>query len=176
MKRLWLLLLAIACSSCAKDHEKPPADLSFISVERKADLSLYIIRYESNINLLDLYGRGMGEGIASAQFICALDGDYDFSVEHEIARSAYGRIQADTAQANQPTSIFFTEAFLSETLDKGQSRRDLSVEELNALLANKKTIPCKALITAYGYRPYYSNSMQLPVADLLREINKPTAP
>lgn len=65
---------------------------------------------------------------------------------------------------------------MSETLDKGQSRRDLSVEELNALLANKQTIPCKTLITAYGYKAYYSNTLQLPVADLLREINKPETP
>ncbi|AKA22722.1 hypothetical protein PCL1606_12670 [Pseudomonas chlororaphis] len=166
----------IACASCAKDHGQPPADLDFVSVERKGDLPLYVIRYHSSLNILDLYGRGTGEGIASARLICALEDDDDFSVEHEIERSAYGRIQQAPARTNGSSSDFITEAFLSETLNKGQSRRNLDADELNRLLANKKALPCKAVITAYGYKAYYSKPMELPVADLLREINKPVAP
>ncbi|PXX52165.1 hypothetical protein SAMN05660489_06191 [Pseudomonas sp. LAMO17WK12:I10] len=176
MKRALLLLLTIACTSCAKDHGQPPVDLDFVSIERKGDLSLYVIHYHSTLNLLNLYGRGIGEGIASTQLICALGSDYDFSIEHEIEHSAYGRIQQAPTHANGPFSDFITEAFLSETLNKGQSRRNLTDDELNRLLASKKTIPCKAVITAYGYKPYYSKPMELPVKDLLREINKPKTP
>jgi hypothetical protein len=47
------------------------------------------------------------------------------------------------------------------------------VAELNQLLANKQQIPCKVVVTAYGYKPYYSNTMNHRSRDLLREINKP---
>lgn len=50
---------------------------------------------------------------------------------------------------------------------------NLSVPELNDLLSRKKSIPCKVVITAYGYKTYSSNTMNIPTADLLREINKP---
>lgn len=44
---------------------------------------------------------------------------------------------------------------------------------LYALLSQRKSVPCKVVVTAYGYKPYYSNTMNIPTADLLREINKP---
>jgi len=173
MKKILLLLLIITCSSCAKDHGKTAADLDFLSIERINDLNLYTIHYSSNINVMDLYGRGIGEGVASTKLLCALDNDNDFSVEHTLERSAYGLIYQDSPQTTGKKFNFLTKAFLSETLNLGQSRRDLSISELNRLLSNRETIPCKVVITAYGFKPYYSNSMLLPTADLLREINKP---
>ena len=62
---------------------------------------------------------------------------------------------------------------MSEVSNGGGSRRDLSTTELNHLLSNQQHIPCKVVVTAYGYKPYYSNTLYIPVADLLRQINKP---
>lgn len=173
MKRIVLVLLILACASCAKDHNKPSADLAFVSVEREGDLPLYDVSFSASVNLQDLYGQGEGLGQASTKLICALENDSDFSVGNIIERSAYGLIEK-SAIAHSPGAFnYVTRAFLSETRNKGTSRRNLSVSELNSMLANKADIPCKVVITAYGYKPYYTNTLHIPTTDLLREINKP---
>ncbi|KOX98888.1 hypothetical protein AM274_28370 [Pseudomonas nunensis] len=173
MKILMWLLLAMMCSSCAKEHNKSSAIVEFLSVKREEGLPLYDISFSSNIDLQDLYGRGEGLGQASTNLNCALENDSDFSVGNTIERSAYGLIEKSAPGHVQGAFNYVTRAFLSETRNKGTSRRNLSVDELNSILANKTDIPCKVVITAYGYKPYYSNTMHIPTADLLREINKP---
>jgi len=173
MKRLSVLLLAILCSSCAKDHTVPPANLHFLSVERESIGLLYKIHYGSDVNLLDLFGRGMGKGAASTMFECPLGDDQNFSITNRFRYSAYGLIEVDETSPASGKFNYMTSAFLRQTQNNGTSQEDLSVQELNALLLGKQQIPCKVVVTAYGYKPYYSNTMNLPVADLLREINKP---
>lgn len=175
MNKILLFLLVAACSSCAKDHNKLAADLKFLSVEREGALSLYDIRFSSDMNIQDLYGRGEGVGQASTMLVCALERDDDFSVDHTIERSAYGLIEKKSSGNTAGEFSYVSSAFLSETLNKGTSRRNLSADELNAMLLSKKNIPCKVVVTAYGYKPYYSKTMSIPSADLLREVNKPTA-
>ncbi|WP_367085163.1 hypothetical protein ABV589_05240 [Pseudomonas sp. HOU2] len=172
MYRLLLCGLLAICSGCAKDHTKPPANLSFESVEREKSL-LYIIRYQSDVDVLDLFDRGERVGMISGMLHCALADDHDFSVGKAIQFSASGLIRPEKNENNKGKFSYLTRAFLSETSSNRSSERNLSVTELNHLLANKQQIPCKVVVTAYGYKPYYSNIMNLPVADLLREINKP---
>ncbi|MHA3736856.1 hypothetical protein ACXR0M_14445 [Pseudomonas sp. Eth.TT006] len=172
MYRLLLCGLLAICSGCAKDHVKPPANLSFESVEREKSL-LYAIRYQSDVDVLDLFDRGERVGMISGMLRCALADDHDFSVGKAMQFSAFGLIRSDETENNKAKFSYLTHAFLSETSSNRNSERELSVEELNQLLANKQQIPCKVVVTAYGYKTYYSNTMNLPVADLLREINKP---
>lgn len=173
MKRMSVLLLAILCSSCAKDHSVPPANLDFLSIERSSIGLLYKIHYDSDVNLLDLFGRGMGVGAASTMLECALGDDQNFSITNRFRYSAYGLIEVDEASHAGGKFNYMTSAFLRQTQNNGTSREDLTVQELNGLLSGKQQIPCKVVVTAYGYKPYYSNTMNIPVADLLREINKP---
>ncbi|WP_049828014.1 hypothetical protein [Pseudomonas sp. H1h] len=172
MYRLLLCGLLAMCSGCAKDHVKPPANLSFESAEREKSL-LYVIRYQSDVDVLDFFGRGERVGMISGMLHCALADDHDFSVGKAIQFSASGLIRSDKNEDRKAKFSYFTRAFLSETSDNRSSERNLSATELNQLLANKQQIPCKVVVTAYGYKPYYSNTMNLPVAELLREINKP---
>ncbi|WP_277594033.1 hypothetical protein [Pseudomonas chlororaphis] len=176
MKKILLLLLIATCSSCAKDHGKVIADLTFLSIERKDDLPLYTIHYNSNVKLLNLYGEGARDGIAAAFFICALGDDQDLSVGHTPMYYAAGLIKEDAIQTSTSAFNFTTRLPLYETPNNGQSNTFLSQSKLNELLTNKQSIPCKAVITAYGYKAYYSNTLQLPVAELLRGINKPETP
>ncbi|VVP20467.1 hypothetical protein [Pseudomonas fluorescens] len=173
MKKLWIFLLAVLCSSCAKDHSVPPANLGFLKVERENNGTLYAIHYNSDVNLLDLFGRGMREGAASTMLKCALGEDEDFSITNRFRYSAYGVIDEDDANRTREKFNYVTSAFLRQTQNNGTSQEYLSVDELNSLLSAKQQIPCKVVVTAYGYKPYYSNTMHIPVADLLREINKP---
>jgi len=170
MYRLFACLLFVICSGCAKDHVWPPANLSYVSVER--DRSLYVIRYQSNIDVLDLFGRGERVGMASGMLHCALAEDQDFSVGKAIRFSAFGLISPDKRDGAPAGYSYLTHAFISETSSNRSSERYLSVAEINQLLSGKQQIPCKVVVTAYGYKPYYSNTMNLPVADLLREGNK----
>ncbi|PKA72794.1 hypothetical protein ATI02_5886 [Pseudomonas baetica] len=172
MYKFLLCLLFVYCSGCAKDHVKPAANLNFVSVEREKSL-LYVIRYQSDVDVLNLFDRGEREGMASGMLKCALADDQDFSVGKAIRFSAVGLIRSEKDQGNNTKFSYLTHAFVVETSDNRSSERDLSVAEMNQLLSNKKHIPCKVVITAYGYKPYYSNTMIIPVADLLREINKP---
>ncbi|MFA2533205.1 hypothetical protein [Pseudomonas chlororaphis] len=113
------------------------------------------------------------DGIATAYFICALGDDQDFSVGPHLRDYAAGLIEEDATQTSASIFNFTTRLPLNETPNNGQSKTYLSKNQLNKLLANKQSIPCKVVITAYGYNPYYSMPMELPVKDLLREIRKP---
>lgn len=172
MFRFSLCAVLAFCSGCAKDHAKPPANLNYVSVER-ATFRLYAIRYQSDVDVLDLFDRGEGVGMASGTLECALADDHDFSVGKAMQFSAVGLIDSDVSQRKKEEFSYLTSAFLVETSSDRSSQRYLSTTELNNLLSNKNQIPCKVVITAYGYKPYYSNTMNIPTADLLREINKP---
>lgn len=172
MYRLLICALLALCSGCAKDPVKPPANLGFASVHREKILT-YDIRYQSDVDVLNLFDRGEGEGMASGMLICALADDQDFSVGKAIQFSAVGLIESEKSGIGGTGFSYLTRSFMVETSSNRSSRRNLSAPELNHLLANKQQIPCKVVVTAYGYKPYYSNTMNIPVADLLREINKP---
>ncbi|WP_434596854.1 hypothetical protein J3Q09_09670 [Pseudomonas sp. R4-83] len=172
MQKLLLCVLMVFCSGCAKDHTKPPANLDFVSVNRGTAL-LYDVRFDSDVDVLDLFDRGEGKGMASATLECALAEDEDFSVDKFIRFSATGSIEPEGNDGGHAKYSYLSSAFMSEVSNGGGSRRDLSATELNHLMSNKQQIPCKVVVTAYGYKPYYSNTLYIPVADLLREINKP---
>ena len=172
MYRLFLCVVLAVCSGCAKDHLQPPANLSYVSVDRSSSL-LYVIKYQSDVNVLNLFGRGERQGMASGTLRCALADDHDFSVGKAIQFSAVGLVDSDVRENGNSKFSFSTSTFITETSSNRSTERDLSAAELNQLLSNKQQIPCKVVVTAYGYKPYYSNTMNIPVADLLREINKP---
>ncbi|WP_065259428.1 hypothetical protein [Pseudomonas bananamidigenes] len=173
MHKFILCAFLVACTGCAKDHSKPPANLSFTSVDRKSGSLLYDIRYRSDIDVLDLFGRGERVGMASGSLECALADDTDFSVDKAIQFSAVGLVESDKGEGRDGSFSYITNAFLVETYNNRSSQRHLPTSELNQLLSDKQQIPCKVVVTAYGYKPYYSNTMNIPVADLLREVNKP---
>lgn len=173
MRKSFVPLLIVLCSACAKDHSMPPANLIYLSVARDGDFGLYDIHYESDVNILDLFGRGEGEGVVAAQLQCALGDDQDFSIGHFQRESAYGSISREQFNKDALRYRYVTTAFLRKSKNNGSSDGDLSVAELNAMLTKKINIPCKVYITAYGYKTYYSNAMYIPTSDLLREINKP---
>ncbi|WP_426235880.1 hypothetical protein [Pseudomonas sp. TWP3-2] len=173
MQKGLLCVLLIICSGCAKDHTKPPANLSFLSVEREGSLSLYAIKYQSDVDVLDLFDRGERQGMVSGKLKCALGEDQDFSPGKSLRFSAFGLIESERNEGNQARFTYFTSAFVTETSSSRSSERNLSPAEINQLLSGKQQIPCKVVVTAYGYNPYYSNTMNIPVADLLREVNKP---
>ncbi|WP_439821942.1 hypothetical protein ACSPX5_13955 [Pseudomonas sp. HLG18] len=173
MHKFILCVFLVACAGCAKDHLKPPATLSFLSIDRKSGSLLYDIRYRSDIDVLDLFGRGERVGMASGSLECALADDTDFSVDKAIRFSAVGLVESDKGKGRDGSFSYITNAFLVETYNNRSSQRHLPTSELNQLLSGKQQIPCKVVVTAYGYKPYYSNTMNLPVADLLREVNKP---
>ncbi|BAV77119.1 hypothetical protein PCAU_4910 [Pseudomonas chlororaphis subsp. aurantiaca] len=174
MKNLFTLLFVMLCASCAKNHGKTPANLEFVSTSRIENFTAYTIHFNSDVDLLDLYGKGRGRGQISTKLLCALGADQDFTVGHFMEPSASGLIEDDTLHSSREKFSYLTSALLSDTFEPTQPKR--TIHELNQLLANKQNIPCKAVITAFGYKAYYSNTLQLPVAGLLHEINKPKTP
>ncbi|WP_369986940.1 hypothetical protein [Pseudomonas xanthosomatis] len=61
------------------------------------------------------------------------------------------------------------------TLDEGGSQRDLDSAELRHMLTQRESVPCKAQIANFIYKIYFSHSMWVPTADILRELEKPAS-
>ena len=151
----------------------PPATLSFISVERYGIGLYYYIKFKSDIDIMNLFDRDKRVDVIYRGIECALADDTDFAVDKSIQFSARGLVDPDESKGSDVGLSYIANARLVETYNNQSSTRYLTTSELNQFLSNKQQVPCKVLMTAWGYKPYYSNTMNIPVADLLREINEP---
>jgi hypothetical protein len=71
-------------------------------VEREKSL-LYVIRYQSDVDVLDLFDRGERVGVISGMLHCALADDHDFSVGKAIQFSATGLIRSEKMKTTRPS-------------------------------------------------------------------------
>lgn len=170
MKKVLLIALIVLCSACAKDHGKPIASLSYSAITARPGTGLYDIRFTADIDLLNLFD--VNENLIGGRLRCALSHDNDFSVDHVMAQSARGPIERAAPPKSEGDFVFIATVFFTETLDNGTSDRTLEGAELNRIFSSKQAIPCKYIVTAYKFKPYYSGTLLIPVMDILREINR----
>ncbi|MFJ5287309.1 hypothetical protein ACIP66_26190 [Pseudomonas sp. NPDC088429] len=157
--RLLLLLVFLACTSCAMNHGKPIAKITYSGVERYQDTRIYQVSFKSDVDVLDLF-----KSRISQTLLCSLNGDTDFSVAHRIDQYAEGMIERKSS-ANE----FKADLLFSQVKD-ASSDSVMSSDQMKAVLQQKKTIVCKVRVNAYSYKTYFSESMEIPSADLLREV------
>lgn len=170
MKKILIIALIALCSACAKDHGKPIASLNYSSITARPGTDLYDVRFTADADLLNLFDAN--ENPIGSRLRCALSHDKDFSVDHVMALSARGPVERGTALNREGGFAFIATVFFAETLDNGTSDRTLEGAELNRLLSNKQAIPCKYIMTAYKFKPYYSGTLLIPTMDILREISR----
>ncbi|MGA8137802.1 MAG: hypothetical protein WCA48_27130 [Pseudomonas gingeri] len=170
MHRLLLMIIAILCSACARVPSQPQAKLTYHGIERRNN-AIYTISYSSDIDLLNVFSRADGEGQLATMLICSLDGDPVFSAEHVIEKKFEGVIGI-SGKTPGPPFAFKTEGTLNVTHNGGTSSKLLSKSELQYLLHQRQEVICKAFITVFGYKAYYSKPMLVPSADIIREVNK----
>jgi len=169
MWKIFISVLLVLCTACAKDHHKPVAQLTytdFVSIGN----GLYDLEFRSDIDLLNLFQRG--EGFIGGMMHCALSDDTDFSIEHVLQQSGYGSIESGAHGSSDQGFEFVATISFRETFNEGRSSRSITEAELRALLSGKATIPCKYVATIYGFKPYYSGTLMVPVRDVFRELDR----
>jgi hypothetical protein len=92
-------------------------------------------------------------------------------VEHQLKYFASGRIELIQASTIRDDGKFLYESavhFWESPANEMGSDKSLAKEDLDFLIKNKNEIPCKVRMTVYLSSPYYSNTMFIPAADILR--------
>lgn len=169
MWKICISVLLVLCTACAKDHHKPVAQLTYAGFVSTGN-GLYDLEFRSDIDLLNLFQRG--EGFIGGMMHCALSDDTDFSIGHVLQQSGYGSIEPGARGSSGQGFEFVATIFFRETFNEGRSSRSITDAELRGLLSGRATIPCKYVATIYGFKPYYSGTLMVPVQDILRAIER----
>jgi hypothetical protein len=164
-------VISILIAGCALQPNKSAANLTYQGFHRVTG-DLYSIRYLSDLDLLNIFSRADGNGQLSTMLVCSLEGDPVFTPEHVIEKTFEGVIGI-TGKTPGPPYQFNTEGTFNLSYNNGGSSTFLKSPQIYSILRQNKTITCKASITVFGYKGYYSNPMLIPSADIILELDKP---
>lgn len=168
--RLFLIAGFVLCSSCLH-LDVPPARLEFVSINH-AFSSLYDLRFTSDRNLIDLYEVHGQRGQIGTSIHCSLNGDLNFSVEHQIALEASGTVsEMRLIEGDRRYEMFARINLKNHALNDG--REWVRPVELVQILKPKEYIPCKVVITAFPYVAYYSRVMYIPTSRFIAQLENP---
>jgi len=164
-----ICVAVLLCTGCVKTASIPPADLTLLSFGPGAS-QLLTARFSSTVDLQRAFNDYENANQLVPTLICSLDGDGDFSTEHEIAVKAEGRVSASSdSQANDR---FFSELIFYYR-DANGTQRDLNdYDAFKPLLAAQASVPCKVRITAYGYKAYYTHTLLIPSPLMLEQMSR----
>ncbi|PKV52814.1 hypothetical protein ATE84_4941 [Aquimarina sp. MAR_2010_214] len=175
MRPLYIYLstfLSILAISCSKDHEIPIADLEykeFRSPHKKHPrLDIYEVFFFSNIDLDSFFIKKGG----SPRLYCSLENSNNFDIKEitQNNRNLSGSFYFLNQNKKQSGKFLFR----SEVFFYDKDDEFLNKKRILKLLSNKSCIPCKVEERFYlnTYKPYLSNSMCIPVKDILKVINE----
>jgi hypothetical protein len=160
------------CGSCVRSHDIKPAELQFDSITPIKNSVYFSVRFHSDTELLELFWREKKARSFDQIFVCALAQDLDFSVTHTINHSAFGLIEKDKNFSRGNSFGYVAKVAFEEVADRRTTSEYLTKDAIIKLLAAKNSIPCKVVVTATGYKAYYTNSLQMPVADILGALDQ----
>lgn len=166
-KYIWLLVLPLFFG-CAREHGAPVAELKYLELIREGSTGLYEVKFLSSIDFLNIFEEGRRP--VSSMLRCSLGVDkvsLNYDGDQYIASGL-----VSVAQPMQDGESFIYSAVLmfDENLNEGRSSRMLFAEDLQRILQGKQSVPCVYTATAYGFKAYRSATMQVPVADIFREV------
>ncbi len=168
-RRIAFIALAVV-TLVACSHNKPSAKLTYVKVAKIPHS--YQIDFESDLNVEALFAQNHNQKVVYRRFVCALENDHDFSVEHTIERTFSGTM--DIANNGKPLSNgrfgYTSVGDFNETFNQRTSDELIDLKVLRTLLIAKQTIPCKLFMTVYLSNAYYSETMFIPTADFLSVI------
>jgi hypothetical protein len=166
-----ILSIALAVMTiCACSHNKPSAKLNFVKIERLQ--YLYQIDFESDLNVEALFDGNRNQKVVHRRFVCALEDDHDFSVGHTIARTFDGTMNVSNGGKVRANGKFgyTSQGDFIETTSNGSSNTSIDGKILRTLLAAKQTVPCKLYMTVYLSNPYFSETLFIRTAALLKAV------
>lgn len=168
--RLLLVVGFLMCSSCLHLNV-PPARLEFVSINHQISSS-YELRFTSDRNLIDLYTDHGRRGQIGTWINCSLNGDLDFSVEHQIALEASGLVSdMRLIEGDRRYEMYASIRVENHAINDGHNA--VRPVELVQLLKPQEYIPCKVVITAFPFVAYYSKVMYLPAARFVAAVESP---
>lgn len=159
------LLIALSCSACMKDHHQPIANLAYLRAEPEAGRVSFNLFFASDLDLDQVYSRLDGSGKIGQSLSCSLEREPVFAMDHVIPLFGSGTLERVGQEGGR--FLYRTSLHFSETTDEGRSEQFIDQRRFNEALAGRTTVPCKVVMTAYGYRAYFSNTLTLPAAELL---------
>lgn len=163
MRKLFLCLMIVVCASCARNHGKPIANITYLGVDRYLDRNIYPVSFSSDVDVVSLFKSRIGLSL-----LCPLDEDKDFSIAHQMSNYGEGLIEpiiTDDGPAFKADLMFFKR-------NDSTNQKLLKSDELRSWLGQRESLACKVRINSYSYKVYLSETMNIPTADLLREVNK----
>ncbi len=163
MRSLILLLIIMACTSCAVSHGKPTANIGYLGVERYLDRNIYQVRFSSDVDVDKLFKSKISQSL-----LCSVGEDMDYSVAHRM--SLYGEGWIEPVESAR--GLAFKADLMFYRVKDSSSTTLISRDDLRAELTRRDLITCRVRINSYSYKIYLSESMNIPVIDLLKEIDK----
>ncbi|MDH1261839.1 hypothetical protein [Pseudomonas sp. GD03944] len=153
---------------CAKNHNIPPAQLDYLDSSR-GSADIYKVLFTSDADISNVF-KSKGSSV-SGLLRCSLVSDTpnEHSSERYVAK---GLISAATSGESMAPFVFQSELLFVENINDGRSYRDLKVQDLREILGARQSVSCVYWAAAYGFKPYRSGILQIPVADIFRELDK----
>lgn len=165
---LWIMVLPFLWG-CAKEHNIPPAKLDYLDLSRK-NKSFYTVTFASDTNLLSVFKPE--DSPVGGLLRCSLSSDNAANEDGAERYVASGLIYAVQPRSSSEPFVFYSSIMFSESINDGRTHRPLEAQELREILGVRKSVPCVYRFTAYGFKPYYSEVLPVPVSDILRELDK----
>lgn len=172
MKRvLFPLLIALLGSGCSET--KPIANLKFIKIYQLP--AVVVVEFDSDTELEALYAANKHQKIVVKKLLCALGGDQNFDVEHSMQHFFRGNMQlvgSSTVEGKKS----YRYASRGDFYQNSPGQRDMNLlrgDALRTMLSDKKSVPCKVIMTVYMAEPYYSAPLLIPVNELIRVSDLP---
>lgn len=168
--KLLLIIGFLLCASCLRLNV-PPARIEFVSINHEI-YSSYNLRFTSDRDLIHLYEVHGRRGQIGTSIHCSLDGDLDFSVEHQIALEAYGGVDdMRLIEGDRRYELSANIRFQNNSLNDGINW--IRPVELIQILKPKDYVLCKVVITAFPFKAYYSKVMYIPVSRIIAQVQNP---
>ncbi len=171
MKKLAFTISMILCFISCIDHKIPKANIQFEEVIKNKLENIYYLSISSDINIDSLLIEKGGK----PRIICPLGEKGDFT-EEDIKDFNSFIIGMDFKKNNSSKSKYenqyITEINFIDNTKKRLSERFLNKDEIVDLIKSIKCLSCKIEYRFFmdTRKPYLSNSMCIPVENMLKVI------
>lgn len=166
--RIALMFATTLCASCTTSSPTVAARLTAKSLSISKD-NLIRLAFSADQNLSNIFNLSDPTSQLTPVFICSLDGSRNFAHRHSLKAKAEGIIHTTPRTACRAFN-YYADLIFYFTLDDG-SQLDLnSYSAFIPLIHQQQSISCKAVITAYGYKPYLTNDLVIPSALMLEAL------
>lgn len=153
----------LVCASCAVSHGRPIANIEYMSMERYLNRNIYQVTFSSDVDVEPLFKSKISQSL-----LCSFDQKTDFSMPQDLKKYGEGWIEP----LKSGRGLVYKADLVFYKVEDSTSYKLMTSDELKRLLTGQRSMICKVRINSYSYKVYLSEIMNIPVKDLLREVNK----